>query len=201
MDHLTNTFRSLLKIAGKILFIIGLVLNICMLFFGFWPSLIYILILLAGAGLVILNNDVAHEPFIDTDTGWLRKSCNTVIASFKRTDRQSIEKVIKHVLISLFAIIVLIISGFVLLQGYFKQRDTINSFRQISIALDRYKESKKAYPGNIAELITQNPLLSRTDQWGNPYQYRIENNGAHFILTSAGQDGKFNTKDDLIFRN
>jgi general secretion pathway protein G len=201
MGHLTNTFKSLLKIAGKTLFVIGLVLNICMLCFGFWPSFIYILIMLAGAGLIVLNKDVNQEQVAETDRDWLEKGYNTIVASFKKTNKHSIEKVIKNVFISLISIIVLVISAFVLLQDYFKQRDTINNCKAIAVALDHYKESKKAYPENISELITQNPLLSKTDQWGNSFQYRTENNGANFILTSAGQDGKFNTRDDLIFKN
>jgi len=201
MDHLTNTFKSLLKIAGKILFVIGLVLNICMLCFGFWPSFIYILIMLAGTGLIVLNKDADGEQFVDPDTHWFTKSYNTIAASFKKADAQSVQKVIKNVFISLLTILVLIIVSFVLAQDYFKQRDTITSCKQITIALDHYKESKKAYPYNLSGLITQNPLLSKADQWGNSYQYRTENNGTHFILISAGADGKFNTSDDLIFKN
>jgi|GEM_PF-1094738 len=201
MDHLTNTFKSILKIIGKILFIIGFLLSIYLLLWGFWPPLFCILITLAGAGLVMLNKDADTGQLGDTDTHWFTKICNAIAVSFKKTDAQSIEKVVKNVFITLVTIFVLIIVVFLSLQDYFKKRDTINSCKEITIALDHYKESKKVYPGKISELITQNPLLSKTDQWGNPYQYRIERDGAHFILTSAGPDGKFNTSDDLVFKN
>lgn len=201
MDHLTNTFKSLLKITGKVLFVIGLVLNICMLFFGFWPSFVYILIMLAGAGLVILNKGTDNEQLVDTDAHWFTKTCNTIVVYFKKTGAQSIEKAIKNIFISLVAIFVLIIAAFLLLQGYFKKRDTINNCKEIMVALEHYKASQKIYPENLPELITKNPLLSPTDQWGNTYEYHIENHGIHFILISAGQDGKFNTSDDLVFKH
>jgi uncharacterized membrane protein len=201
MDRLTNTFKSLLKIAGKILFVIGLVLSIYLLCWGFWPPFVCIVITLAGAGLVILNKDADNEQLVHTDTHWFTKICNTIEASFKKTDARSIEKIVKYTLTTLVAIFILIIAAFSLSQGYFKKRDTINSCKEITTALNHYKESKKAYPDNLSELINHNPLLSKTDQWGNTYQYRTENNGGHFILASAGQDGKFNTGDDLIFKN
>lgn len=199
MDHLTNTFRSLLKIAGKILFVIGLVLNVGMLCFGFWPSFIYILIMLAGAGLIIINKNADTGELVDTDIGWLSKSYHTIATSFQKTDSQSVLKIIKNVLVTLLAIFVLIISAFVLAQDYFKKRDTINSCHQISAALEQYKQSTKAYPSSLTDL--RNPLLASHDQWGNPYHYQSQENGAHFILTSAGPDGKFSTTDDLVFKN
>ena len=199
MDHLTNTFKSLSKIAGKILFVIGLVLNICMLCFGFWPSFIYILIMLAGAGLIDINKNTDTKDFVDNESNWLRKSYNTIAASLKQTDSQSILKILKNVFVTILAIFVLIISAFALAQDYFKKRDTINNCKEITAALKRYKQSTKAYPASLSEL--RNPLLSSHDQWGNAFQYHSENNGTHFILTSAGQDGKFNTGDDLVFKN
>lgn len=201
MDNLTNTFKSLLKFSGKALFVIGLVLNICVICFGFWPSFVYILIMLAGAALVALNNnDTDHEQFVDADANWFKKSYNAIAASFKKTNQQSVEKIIKNVFITLLAIVVLLISALVLSQDYFKKRDTINSCRNIITMLDHYKQSNNVYPANISALITQNPLLSKTDLWGNSYKYSSQD-GIHFILISAGQDGKFNTSDDLIFKN
>jgi uncharacterized membrane protein len=199
MEPLSDTFRSLLKISGKILFVIGLVLNICMLCFGFWPSFIYILIMLAGAGLIIINKDTDTGEFVDTETSWLRKSCNTIATSFKQADPQSIIKVLKSALVTLLAIFVLVISAFVLAQGYFKKRDAINNCKEITASLEHYKQSTKTYPASLSDL--RNPLLSVHDQWDNTYHYQIQNNGAHFILTSSGEDGKFNTGDDLVFKN
>lgn len=199
MEPLPDTFKALIKISGKLLFIIGLVVNICMLIFGFWPSFIYILIMLAGAGLVIINKDTNTSEFVDTETGWLKKSYNTIAAPFKQTDWQSLLKIVKNVLITLLTIFILIISAFVLAQDYFKKRDTANNCKQITAALKQYKQSRKEYPASLSEL--KNPLLPQLDQWGNVFRYRTENGGTHFILTSAGQDGKFNTGDDLVFKN
>lgn len=201
MDDLSNTFKSLLKITGKALFVIGLMLNICMLFFGFWPSFVYVLIMLAGAGLVMLNTGADNAQLVDTDTHWFTRTYNTIAVCFKKTNTQSIEKVIKNIFISLVAIFVSIIAAFLLLQGYFKKRDTVNNCKAIMVALEHYKASQKIYPENLPGLITKNPMLSQTDQWGNRYQYHIDNNGTHFILISAGADGKFNTNDDLVFKN
>ena len=53
-----NTYRILINIAGKILFVIGLVLNILMLFFGFWPSIIYIIIMFSGMGMISFNKKI-----------------------------------------------------------------------------------------------------------------------------------------------
>ena len=199
MDQLTNTFKSLLKIAGKILFVIGLVLSIYALSWGFWPPFACILIVLAGAGLVILNKDADNEELGDNDTHWFTKILNTVASFLKKTDARSIEKVVKTTLIILIATFISIIAVFSLSQDYFKKRDTINGCKEITTALEKYKQSTKAYPTALSEL--RNPLLSVHDQWGNMYNYQSLNNGGQFILTSAGLDGKFNTADDLVFKN
>ena len=56
-----SIFRYLIKIAGKALFIIGLAHNILMIFFGFWPSLIYLFAMVTGVGMY--NHYSSH--FID----------------------------------------------------------------------------------------------------------------------------------------
>lgn len=201
MNNLSDTFRALIKISGKILFIIGLVLSICMLFFGFWPSFIYILIMLAGAWLIVINRDTDTQQFVDINANWLKKSYNTIAVSLRKADMGSAKRVVGTVFISLLAIFILIISTIALGQDYFKKRDTINGCREITAALEHYKASEKFYPSSLSGLIIQNPLLSGQDKWGNPYQYRTEDNGAHFALISSGEDGKFYTADDLVFKN
>jgi hypothetical protein len=49
------TFKSLINTTGKVIFVIGLILNICMLFFGVWPSLIYLLLMMFGAATVYIT--------------------------------------------------------------------------------------------------------------------------------------------------
>jgi hypothetical protein len=203
MNNPSDTFKSLIKIAGKILFIIGLVLSICMLFFGFFPSLIYILVMLAGAGLVTLNKNTDVQEFVNVNTNWFTKSYNTLLLSFKKTDSQSVQRILKTVFLTILILFVSIASIMMLGQNYFSRRDTINNCKEITIALDHYKESYKVYPADLSPLKNNNPMLSdlTKDKWGNPYQYRSENNGTHFVLTSSGEDGRFNTKDDLVFKN
>lgn len=203
MNNPSDTFKSLIKIAGKILFIIGLVLSICMLFFGFFPSLIYILVMLAGAGLVTLNKNTDVQEFVNVNTNWFTKSYNTLLLSFKKTDSQSVQRILKTVFLTILILFVSIASIMMLGQNYFSRRDTINNCKEITIALEHYKESYKVYPADLSTLKNNNPMLSdlTKDKWGNPYQYRSENNGTHFVLTSSGEDGRFNTKDDLVFKN
>jgi uncharacterized membrane protein len=201
MNNLSDTFRSLMKISGKILFVIGLVLSICMLFFGFWPSFVYILIMLAGAWLVFINKDTDNSQFVDTEASWFKKSYNTLAASIRKTDMRSAKRLIGAAMVTILAIFILIISALVMAQDYFKERDTINSSKEITAALDHYKASENTYPSSLSTLIIHNPLLSAQDRWGNLYQYSTQDKGAHFILISSGKDGKFNTRDDLVFKN
>ena len=45
--------------------------------------------------------------------------------------------------------------------------------------------------------IKQNDLM---DEWGNPYEYELENNGDLVIITSGGPDGSVGTADDISNR-
>ena len=204
MTNLSNTFKALIKVSGKILFVIGLVLNICMLFFGFFPSLIYILIMLAGAGMVTISKNADTEEFVNSEANWFTKSYNTLLSSFKKTDgKLLVQQILKNVFLTILILFVSAASIIVLTQNYFNRRDTINNCKQITAALEYYKQGNKVYPSGLSVLRHNNPLLSdlTEDKWGNPYQYRIENNGTQFVLISSGEDGKFNTKDDLVFKN
>lgn len=200
MEALSNTFRSLIKIAGKILFILGLVLNICMIFFGFWPSLIYVLIMLLGTGMVVLNkNTDTPQPSINT----VRTSLNKLVSSVKKIDGKVIQSAFITAAVTVMAFLVLSVCILILGQGYFKKRNTISDCKEITAALNFYKENKNIYPPNLTILISNNPMRANwnKDDWGNPYQYKTANNGTTFILISSGKDGKPNTKDDIIFKN
>lgn len=200
---LQNTFRALIKIAGKILFVIGLVLNIYMIFFGFWPSLIYVLIMLAGAGMITVNKNIDVKSLFNTNTERARKIIPSIISSVQKVDAKSVQNTLKTAAITVLAVFVLAISILVLGQGYFKKRDTISDCKEIAAALEFYKENKRAYPPDLITLISNNPMRLNwnKDSWGNPYQYTAGNNGTSFTLTSSGKDGKFNTSDDIVFRN
>lgn len=203
MNNLSGTFKALIKVSGQVLFIIGLVLNICMLFFGFFPSLIYILMMLAGAYMAVHSKDTDTQEFVNVNANWLRKGYNTLLLSFKKTDNQSVQRILKTVFLTILILFVSIASIIMLGQNYFSRRDTINNCKEITIALEHYKESYKVYPPDLSKLKNDNPMLSdlTKDKWGNPYQYRIDDNGTHFILISSGEDGRFNTKDDIVFKN
>ena len=203
MDVVPNTFKVLMKIAGKILFVIGLVLNICMIFFGFWPSLVYLLIMLAGAGMITLNKDTGTSSHLDAGANWIEKSFNTMLVSLKNVDKEFAKDMLKKITITLMIVFALCISVLIFGQDYFKKRDTISSCREITAALQHYKLGNKTYPVSLSVLAAINPMLSNLtkDKWGNPYQYVTENNGSHFQLISAGKDGKFKTDDDLVFKN
>jgi hypothetical protein len=204
MTNFSNTFKALVKVSGKLLFVIGMVLNICMLFFGFFPSLIYILIMLAGAGMVTISKNAGTEGFVNCDANWFTKSYNTLSSSFSKTDGiLLVQQVLRKVFLTILILFVSAASVIVLSQNYFNRRDTIHNCKQITAALKYYKQSNKVYPAELSELRHNNPLLSdlTKDKWGNPYQYRIENNGIHFVLISYREDGKPDTKDDLVFKN
>lgn len=204
MDAQPNFFKSLVKISGKVLFVMGLLLNILMIFFGFFPSLIYVLIMLSGAGMVAFSKDFETPEYVSTDnTNWFKKSANTVQSTIQNTDTRSVQHGIKKVFFIVLIVLVTAISIIVLGENYFNKRDTISACNEITSALNHYKESKKVYPGTLAELSVDNPMLSdiSKDKWGHLYQYKTGQNGTAFTLTSAGEDGKFNTGDDLVFRN
>ncbi|MET0637853.1 MAG: type II secretion system protein GspG [Chitinophagaceae bacterium] len=199
MEKLSNTFRILIKIAGKILFVIGLVLNIGMLFFGFWPSLIYILIMLFGAGLIAANKKI-HIP---QPNKTVRSVLNNTTDALKKIDTKALQGSLKIAVITVSAFIVATACLLFFGQNFLKKRNTINTCKEMVLALDFYKESKKTYPTDLKTLITNNPMRIGWDKddWGNPYQYKTDNNGTTFILVSSGKDGKFNTRDDIEFRN
>jgi len=200
-----NTVRYLTKIAGKILFIIGLTLCILMLLYGFWPSLIYILILLAGAGMFSLNKGVDIETTSLRERGEKLKRFLRRFPGFPlpRFSAERLALVTKTVLLSFLG---LVLAGSLILwlaQGYIKERDTRNDCREIVSSLTDYFQHKNRYPNDLKTIVNNNPLRQNwyKDHWDNNYSYKTGNNGKTFTLISAGKDGKFDTKDDLIYSN
>ena len=124
MEQDSNTFRYLIKIAGKILFVIGLVLNILMVFFGLWPSVIYILIMLAGAGMFSLNkHSKINFPSFQSLGDRLKKLASTGIPS---PNYKAIVHLFKTALIVFSVLILIGLLSIWVSQDYFKKRDTIN---------------------------------------------------------------------------
>lgn len=197
----TNTFKYLIKIAGKILFVIGLVLNVLMVFFGFWPSLIYLLIMLAGAGMFSFNKEANIKKYSLQEIG--RKIMNSLRFPSLKLNSKAFEIVVKRILLISLGVFFISITILWLAQSYFKKRDTRNDCNEIVLSLTDYYKQKNRYPNNLSTLISNNPMRQSwyIDHWGNSYSYRTNNEGKTFTLISAGGDGKFNTKDDLFFES
>jgi uncharacterized membrane protein len=172
-------FKSLTITTGKIIFALGLALNICMIFFGIWPSLIFLLLMLVGAGIVSVAGK--SEP-LNLNYATVKKSINVA-------------------LVSLISIIAVAIVFFLFSKNYFKKRDTLNECKEMSIGLEQYKTSTGSYPINLSVLTGGNPLRVSwaKDEWEKPYKYTFTNIGKSYILRSAGADNRFDTKDDLVF--
>ncbi|RFS20979.1 hypothetical protein DVR12_16645 [Chitinophaga silvatica] len=75
--------------------------------------------------------------------------------------------------------------------------------KEIKMAIDNYKKQKNTYPSNLSSLISNNPMRQNwsKDRWEHNYSYAINSMDSSYTLISAGKDGKFGTKDDLIYKN
>jgi hypothetical protein len=78
-------------------------------------------------------------------------------------------------------------------------------FRTIHLGLTSYMTANGEYPV-VTEMRELSPLLSPyvarldvTDPWGTPYRY--DSGGQSYTLSSAGQDRKFGTEDDVVSRD
>ena len=181
------------------MFVIGLVLNILMVLFGFWPSLVYILIMLVGAGMFSFNKNVDIKKYSLREVG--RKITSSLRFPVLKFNSKTFGHVVKMILLTSLGLVLIGISILWLAQGYFKKRDTRNDCKEIVLSLTDYYKQKNKYPNNLSTLISNNPMRQcwYKDHWGNSYSYRTDNDGKTFTLISAGRDGKFNTKDDLFF--
>lgn len=177
---MSYTFERLFKTTGKVLFVTGLVLNICMVFFGIWPTPVYFLLMLFGAGMIYLTKKT--------------KTPGITYAAVKKT--------ITLILLSCLCIFSIIILVFIFSKNYFKKQDTLKECEEINIALKHYKGSTDLYPANLFILIQGNPLRSdwMQDEWDKSYKYQLMNGGNSYLLKSSGADQKFGTKDDVIFK-
>lgn len=187
----SNTFRHLIKVAGKILFVIGLVLNILMIFFGFWPSFIYVLIMLGGAGMFSFNKDVAFKNISINDIKEKAKAAINADTTFL---------VVRTVFLTVFGLTATVVIFLWFSQDYFKRRDTVTDGQEIITAINSYYKQKNKFPDSLSVIISNNPMRKswNKDGWNNPYHYSSSKNGTSFSLISSGKDGKFNTNDDIV---
>jgi general secretion pathway protein G len=202
MDNYSKIIKGLIKISGKILFILGLVLNICMVFFGFWPSIIYLLFMALGGFMIFTNKDV------DTSIDYVFfKQLNFKSIFSSSSSKEYLEKTamyfVKTTFVILISIIILVSLFFYFSESYFKASNTKDDCKKIVVGLNSYKKDLLNYPANMDSLIGNNPLRKewKKDGWNNEYYYKSLNNGKNFILISKGKDQKLFTKDDIILKN
>ncbi len=200
MDNYSKIIRGLIKISGKILFVIGLVLNICMVFFGFWPSIIYLLFMFLGGFMIFTNKDV------DTSVKFDLQNFNfkSLGSNLKKEDfEKSVVSSIKTVFLTLTITTIAVIGFFYFSQSYFKKENTKQDCEEIVTSLNSYKKDLSSYPKSMDSLIGNNPLRKgwKKDRWDNDLYYKSLHNDENFLLISKGKDQKLFTKDDIVFKN
>ena len=194
-----NGFNYLMGLTGKVLFVLGLSLNILMLLFGFWPSLIYIIIMLLGAGLISYNKNNSGT------TGARIKGIfgNLRTPAIQLPDGKTVLSVGRSLVLAFLGIILTAILFYYFSQDYFKKRTTYNDCKEMTVCLEDYYKHNHIYPDKINTVIGSNPLRQgwTKDDWGHEYSYSCSNAGNAFVLISAGKDGKLHTGDDLVFKS
>jgi hypothetical protein len=120
------------------------------------------------------------------------------------------KKTLIHLLCGLLVLIVVIPSIFYfslvgiknINKEVFSSDKTKEEMNLISQALEEYHAYYHAYPESYDRFINSRPIYSdwAKDNWDNPFRYDARDS-SHFILTSAGKDEVFDTKDDIIIRN
>ena len=76
---------------------------------------------------------------------------------------------------------------------------TEKEIAEMSERMENWNEKFGKYPTDLNELIGNSPLRQdwKKDAWNREYEFTITENGKAFLITSAGSDGKFHTKDDI----
>ena len=76
---------------------------------------------------------------------------------------------------------------------------TKKEITEMSERMENWNKNLGQYPTEMNELIGNNPLRQdwKKDAWNREYKLMITKNGKGFLITSAGSDGKFGTKDDI----
>lgn len=76
---------------------------------------------------------------------------------------------------------------------------TQKEISEMADRMEKWNEKFGQYPTGLNELIGNSPIRQDwiEDSWNQPYKLSITGNGNGFLITSAGSDGKFGTKDDI----
>lgn len=77
---------------------------------------------------------------------------------------------------------------------------TKKEISEMSERMENWNEKFGKYPTELNKLIGNSPVRQnwKRDAWNREYAFEITNNSKGFLITSAGSDGKFKTKDDII---
>ncbi len=161
-----------------------------------------ILLMLSGGVMIAYSNSMYEQ------AGWTMpgeatgKAVSAARSLAEKVDVQKLKRALKITVASVALFFVLVICLFVFGQNYFKARDTRVDAKEISLALEEYKQQHQAYPDNLNTLIGKNPLRAawQHDRWGHAYQYNISANGLSYTLRSAGKDGAFDNGDDIVVK-
>lgn len=132
----------------------------------------------------------------------------------KIEERDGKKSATRHLAFSLLIVVVLFPLTLTLLAtGLFKgaeflSDEYLNSDRtktemnEISTELGLYKNYYGVYPENYESFIGQKPIWGswKADSWKNPYKYELIDS-LNYKLISAGKDGIYSNKDDIIRSN
>lgn len=79
-----------------------------------------------------------------------------------------------------------------------RKRATEIEMRGIIASIYNYRLANYSLPKSLRDLVNEGYIKSSalTDEWGTEYKFEVKGNKV--IITSAGPDKKFNTKDDIV---
>ena len=85
---------------------------------------------------------------------------------------------------------------------YLNEDRTKTEMNEISTELSLYKNHYGVFPKNYESFISQKPIWGswKADSWKNPYKYELIDS-VNYKLISAGKDGIYLNKDDIIRKN
>ena len=85
---------------------------------------------------------------------------------------------------------------------YLNEDRTKTEMNEISTELSLYKNHYGTYPKNYESFVSRKPIWGswKADSWKNPYKYELIDS-LNYKLISAGKDGIYLNKDDIIRKN
>ncbi|MFN4244957.1 MAG: competence type IV pilus major pilin ComGC [Brevinematia bacterium] len=79
-----------------------------------------------------------------------------------------------------------------------RKRATELEMRGIIASIYNYRLSTYSLPVSLKDLVNEGYIKSSAlvDEWGTDYKFEVKNNKV--VITSAGPDKRFGTKDDIV---